>query len=230
MEHDWAVFAAEAARRFPAAIIEVWNEPNLVNFWRTGPSARRYARIFLEAERAIHRVHRTIPVLISGLATPVDTLQPSVPPIRFLRGIYKAEPRIARLADGLSVHAFPRGSDLGPGTPFRKTLAGIRAVRDRAGGGSTPLYLTEVGLSRDGTERATPAQQAHTLHRIWASAQRMPDVRAVLFHRLFFAWDTTDSSWELGTSWLDPGPFPPPPHPVYCLFVRKAGNRYPGCR
>jgi hypothetical protein len=230
MVPEWAEFAAEAARRFPEAILEVWNEPNLVAFWRSGPSPRRYARLYVAAERAIHRVNRNIPVLTGGLANTHASHLPSIPPVRFLRRVFTAEPRIGSVADGLSVHAYPGGRDLGPGTRFRRTLTGIRGVRNRFGSSETPLYLTEVGLSRGVPERATPKQQARTLDRIWASAQRMPDVRAVLFHRLLTVWDTTSDSWELGTSWLEPGPFPPPAHPVYCRFARKAGNTYPGCR
>lgn len=41
MDGEWGEFAAEAARRYPAAIFEIWNEPNLPgSACRTSSSGR----------------------------------------------------------------------------------------------------------------------------------------------------------------------------------------------
>ena len=228
MDLHWAEYASEVARRFPEAIIEVWNEPNLTAFWDSGPQPERYADLFMLAERAVRAVAPETPVILAGLIEVKDP-EEGMPIGTFLRRTYRARPQIAERADGINLQPYPGGTDLGPGSAFERAFDRVRAIRDEFGLRSTPLYVTEVGVSTAGKEGVTATQQALTMRRVLERVRAMPEVRALLFHRLLSPGDTTDNPWELGVSWLLPGSYPPPPRPVYCAFVDLAERLYPGC-
>lgn len=229
MDLQWAEFAAETAKRFPRALIEVWNEPNLPSFWRAGPQPARYAQLFAVAERAIHATSPETQVLLGGLLGVGGPGRGRMLPGAFLARAYAARPAIAESADGISLHPYPDGTDLGPDSAFVEAFDQVLAARERLDLPEIPIYVTEVGLSTGGSMAVSPKQQAETALRLFERAAEMPSVRAVLFHRLLSPADTTDNRWELGSSWLLPGSFPPPPRPVYCEFVALAGNTYQGC-
>jgi polysaccharide biosynthesis protein PslG len=47
---------------------EIWNEPNLIAFWRPAPSVERYAQLFTAAAKAINAVDATADVATGGVA------------------------------------------------------------------------------------------------------------------------------------------------------------------
>jgi hypothetical protein len=232
----WGQFAAEVARHFPGAVLEVWNEPNAVSFWRPAPDAARFARLQTIAYRAIKAVDPGTKVLAGGLASPqepggvvVPAAAADVPAREFLNRAFTSTPGFRDSMDGVGVHPYPDGLDLGEGSLFAKELADVRRAAAAHGDPSIPLWITETGVSRSGPAALSEADQAALLRRLYERLVTMPDVAAVFIHRLLPPSGAPANSTEAGYALLRPG-FPEPvPTLGYCAFVTLAGNDYSGC-
>ncbi len=243
MDGEWSQFAAEAARRYPDAIFEVWNEPNLSGHWQSGPDPERYARLQVVAHDAIKGVNPDATVLSAGFANTghpdflsgvVGGLLGRMGMREFVARAYAAPDSIKGHVDALAFHPYPgqisTGStdtpDLGAGSGFARGFAEIRAVRDAAGDTDVPLFVTETGIStQEGVDRAG---QVAATQRIYRKLMTMDDVMGVVFHRLLEAQDI--QILEAGFAWMRPNTSgPPSPWPVYCAFATAAGNSHPDC-
>jgi hypothetical protein len=233
MNGQWAEFAAEVAHRFPLAVIEVWNEPNLLNFWGSGADPQRYAELLAIAHDAIKQVSPSTMVLGGALANVQRTGGGHMALGEFLDAAYSAAPSIAGNLDALSFHPYPEGVGLGANTLFAKSFADMRTVKAAHGDASTSLFVSEVGASTGAPESLSESEQAATLQALYRRAMTMGDVLGVVFHRLIEPADTSANEWELGVAWLrydpDRDPPPPPPREVYCRFAIEARHSYPGC-
>lgn len=233
MDGEWAEFVSEAARRFPKAMFEIWNEPNFVGFWESGPDPQRYAELLAIAYDAIKARNRTIKVLGGALSIQEQTDQNGMAMGEFLTQAYDAEPSIRTKMDFLSFHPFPYSATLwskqNQDTLFARAFASLRAARNAAGDSTRKLFITELGVSTGPPESLTEAQQADTLTRAYRRTMTMGDVRGIVMHRMIEPADWTQDPWELGTGWLRFGPFAPQPRPVYCTFSKMAGRNYGHC-
>ena len=147
-------FAVEATRRYgpggslwrahpgapylPIRSWQIWNEPNLWAFWRTGPDAAEYAALLRSAARAIRSVDPAAEIVSAGLAANREE-----PHDRFLSRIYDAG--AAGAMDTVAVHPYA-------GTPAQtvenvEEIVAVVAAR----GGSEPLWATEFGWATVGT-------------------------------------------------------------------------------
>ncbi|MGI9021618.1 MAG: hypothetical protein ACR2G3_13035 [Solirubrobacterales bacterium] len=237
MDAEWAEFSAEVARRFPEAVLEVWNEPNLAIFWRPTPDPERFGELMAIAHRQIKRADPSITVLAGGLAPnpePSGPLGPDGPVAislsEFLDRAYEAEPGIAGRMDALSFHPYPYGAALGAGTLFAQAFADAREVTARHGDAGIELWVTETGIPTSGQPYAvTEAEQADLLLRLYRRLATMPDVGAILIHRLLPPPALPPGSSEPGHALLRAGPPPVAPKPAFCALAAEAGNPYPGC-
>ncbi|MGH2986665.1 MAG: hypothetical protein ACRDLO_08265, partial [Solirubrobacterales bacterium] len=192
MDGQWAEFAAEVARRFPRAVIEVWNEPNLLNFWGSGADPQRYAELLAIAHDAIKQQSPSTTVLGGALANVQRTGGGHMALGEFLDAAYSAGPTIAGNMDALSFHPYPGGADLGANTLFAKSFADVRMVK-AAYDPSTPLFVSEVGISTGAPDSLSETEQAATLQALYRRAMTMGDVLGVVFHRLVEPADTSQN-------------------------------------
>src|SRR5436305_3612067 len=155
---DFAKFAAAAVRRygssgsfwsahpeipyFPIVSWQVWNEPNIPNFWRSGPNAREYVALLRAAGSAIHHADQNAEVVAAGL--PNSNL--GVPFLDYLGRMYRAGAR--GTFDTLAIH------------PYAQSAGGLlalveeaRRVMDRHGDHAR-LWVTEFGWSTGGDASA----------------------------------------------------------------------------
>jgi hypothetical protein len=192
----WGHFAASIAQRYPGSVaLEVWNEPNKRGYWSTllGPDPRQYAEVFRAAADAVHATAPSMPVLIGGLA-PVgsdeplgDTRSPT-----FLARFYDYAGSALWPGDGLAVHPYPNSDELSraelddPESDFSTYLKRLREVRDARdpAGSSRRLWATEIGYSLTGARAVSEAGQAQGVISAIDALSAMPDVSAVLVHRL----------------------------------------------
>ncbi len=131
------------------AAAEVWNEPNLPEFFRTdGNRVEDYVRIVRWTSEEIHTRTPGLPVLAGSIAG-AD--------VGFLASLYAHG--LAGLADGISVHPYSYRPEQGgvatrPGaitfdadraTAFRSGLVAIREAMKRAKEGNLPIWITEFG-------------------------------------------------------------------------------------
>jgi hypothetical protein len=121
-------------RRVPRRPIrewQIWNEPNIPNFWQELPYPKPYVRLLSAAYRVVHRTDPGARVVLAGLAN--DSWNA-------LDALYRA---------GL------RGNfDIAAPHPFTHSLSGVfailrlnRAVMRRNGDGLKPMYVTELAWS-----------------------------------------------------------------------------------
>lgn len=187
----FANYAARLAAHFAPMGVhswEIWNEPNLAQFWRPAPDPIRYCALLKAAFRAIHKVDGHATVLIGGLA------QPSPGPftieaVEFLQKLYAAGAK--GFFDAVADHPYisPQlPADPGPNGWQRMfaTSPSLRSVMAEHGDSKT-IWITEFGAptsGRDATVVSEPRQaemisQALTLARSysWAGPLFVYDLR-----------------------------------------------------
>jgi Cellulase (glycosyl hydrolase family 5) len=226
MDDEWAEYAAEVARRFPDALIEVWNEPNLRFFWDSGADPERWAELQASAFDAINAVSPETEVIAGGLSNNQTTEDGHMALREFLDRAYDADPSIEDHMDYVGVHPYPYSESFGANTLFAKSLEDVRSVRE-AYRDDTPLFVTEVGISTGDPEALGEEARADASIRLYRRLMTMDDVAGVAFHRLVAPAGA--NSWTSGSAWTVNGASPTTPKPVYCRFVAEARRSYPLC-
>jgi hypothetical protein len=230
MDVEWAEYAAEVALRFPAALIEVWNEPNTDDYWHPAPDPRRYVELLVLARHAIGAVSPRTEVASGGLLNVrrTDPAKGEVAVRDFLSVAYAVTPSMRGNADYVGLHPYPLGAEIGETSRFAQAFEDVRDVLGSAGD-RTPILVTETGVSTADLARAPERRQTRALTRMHRRIEAMPDVAGVVYHRVVEPRDTSASAREHGYAWLRYGGSPLEPRPVYCRFVAAARRAYPGC-
>jgi hypothetical protein len=167
---DYAAYAAAFAGRYgrggsfwrerpdvrytPVTTYEIWNEEDNPAFWEPAPEPAVYADLYVKARAAIRSVDPQAVVLVGGL----------LPDTAFVDAMYRARPGLAGAVDAVAIHPYAAS----PYDVFREVRE-LRATLDAAGGGSPPLYVTELGWVTHGDSPllTTDAQRAANLS--WTS-------------------------------------------------------------
>jgi hypothetical protein len=216
---EWSRFARSVAARYPQIVgIEVWNEPNISDFWRGGVDPVRYTELLKLASKAIKATRRTMPVISAGLAGVLaepDTAQ-HMTTRRFLQAMYANGMR--GTVDGVGLHPYPEDIDFGRSY---RLISLAEDTRD-ANGDSVPLWLTEFGLSTtDG--RFTEKNQALVITNLWDRLRRYPGVAAAYVHSLVESSDAApdDQGRGWGVLHVDLSP-----KPAYCAIAKLNAGAY----
>ncbi|MFY9265493.1 MAG: hypothetical protein WAO61_08720 [Solirubrobacterales bacterium] len=125
--------------KIPVRLWRIWNEPNLRNYWASGPNPKRYVRLLRAARNSIKAVDRSAIVTTGGipnsrLGIPMDT---------FIKRIYKAGGRSA--LDGIALNPYAT-NHRGVIAAIRRTRATMSRYRHR----SARIWITEFGWSDAG--------------------------------------------------------------------------------
>ena len=197
---DFAAFTAMAARRYGAQGVhdfEVWNEPNMRNFWASGPNPAAFAQLLSHASPAIRAADPQATIVMGGL---------SASDFRFLEGVYAAGG--GRFFDVVAVH--PYSGHLSPDTCWRGAdgrrskdafcgLEEIRATMVRAGDAGKPVWATEFGWST--TSARWGVSEADQARNLVAALRRMGTYpwlqRAYVYAFRNVPWlDDAQGEWE----------------------------------
>jgi hypothetical protein len=135
------LWAGGGVRPRPPRAWQVWNEPNLSNWWGSRPDPREYAALLRVAHRAIEARDRRALVVLAGMpATAQDVQGPD-----YLRSLYRVR-GVRALFDVVAVHPYARDA-----TGALEVVARTRRAMRGAGDGRAPIWVTEFGWgSRDG--------------------------------------------------------------------------------
>ena len=154
------VAARYAAR--PNMVWEVWNEPNIPEFWEGGPNAADYTDLLRRAYRAVKAADPDATVLGGSIV---------FNDLRFLRGMYDNGAR--GHFDGLAHHPYSPGrapdDRTDPAAHF-KSVEDMKALMAARGDPDMPIWITEIGWGLDlvsDATRATYLRQAVGLVRGW---------------------------------------------------------------
>ncbi|MDQ3933405.1 MAG: hypothetical protein M3340_02100, partial [Actinomycetota bacterium] len=115
----------------PVTTYEIWNEPNLSNFWAPRVQPERYAEMYVLAREAIHAVDPEAVAIVGGLTAAADG---------FLEKMYAARPDLAGAVDAVGLHPYSRTA--------RGTVGWVRKLRQSLsalGEHGVPIYVSELG-------------------------------------------------------------------------------------
>jgi hypothetical protein len=184
----YARFAAAAATHYrgQGVIWEIWNEPNLGQFWKPDPDPAVYARLALEASRAIRAADPSATIIAPGS---------SEFPWEFLETTFAAG--LLEQIDAVSVHPYRQGA---PESAL-KDYGRLRALIARHASPSRrslPIVSSEWGYTT-ATGALSEAEQAHFLARQW-----LANLAAGVNLSIFYDWrddgdDPTDREARFGT-------------------------------
>lgn len=171
-------------RRYPeSAAVEIWNEPNLRQFWGSTPDPVRYTELLRAGYDAVKSVDASIPVIGGAIASLPASSARDTSLDSFLSGVYANGGGGAM--DAISVHAYQL---LAPYEDWiGKTLRDVRAVRTRYGDSARRIWVTEVGqttTNADPQYRTSEERQAEVLVSTYRRLAAQPDVDAVIVHTL----------------------------------------------
>lgn len=206
---DYVRFVAAAVRRYgydgtfwdanpgipywPIRAWQVWNEPNIPNFWRSGPDAREYVAMLRRAARTIRRVDPEAEVVAAGL--PNSAL--GVPFLDYLTRMYAAGARGS--FDTLAIHPYSRSA-----AGLLQLAEDARTTMDRHGDGAQ-LWITEFGWSTGGDASAFRVSEDGQADRIAAVVSGLLAERRALRLRGFVLFKWRDAVAPPGSE-RDPWP------------------------
>lgn len=199
----FADFARRAAERYAPKGLhtwEIWNEPNIKSFWKSGPDAGRYTALLTATAKAIRSVDRDAYLLLGGLAA-VDTIPAKqfVSHKTFLAQL--AQDGALKQVDAISYHPYTY-----PLLPSTETATGTRfqdidrihdslvSTLKRYGEPDMPVWLTETGAptwspgtaadrqDARGTTHVTPRLQAEIAADTVPASAAIPSVEAVFWY------------------------------------------------
>jgi hypothetical protein len=112
---------------------EVWNEPDLVQFWKETPDPANYTILLKAAFEEIKKIDPELTVVLGGL---------SGIPYEFIEGIYKAGG--GAFFDVMAVHPY-RYPDTPEAHSLKDDLDKLRQLMAKYGDSDKPVWITEIG-------------------------------------------------------------------------------------
>jgi hypothetical protein len=185
----------------PITSWQVWNEPNLVNYFTASPTVPSYAELLRISDDAIKAADSHAQVVLAGLPGFAATTGP--PAWQFLRKLLD-QPGVDGAFDVVALHPYSR--DVGE---LERQIRKVRTVMTDNGDGAKPLWLTELGWG------SAPPDQFE-LNKGIEGQKRLLDQSFAFLLRVQEKWRLGRVYWF---EWRDP---PASAH-VPCGFCSSAG-------
>ncbi len=173
--NTFAAFAKDAATRYLGKIPawEVWNEPNIVAFFKPKPNIATYNKLLTASYTAIKSVSADLTVVSAGLS-PAGDNGTDIAPLTFIKGIYSAGAN--KYLDAVGMHpytypALPNDPTTASWSAFQ-LMTPMRAVMVAGGDTSKLMWLTEYGAPTGSDPNAvTESVQAQTISIVLQTAR-----------------------------------------------------------
>lgn len=166
---DFTSFVANVVGRYAPGGVhtwEIWNEPNLGQFWNPGADPAGYTALLQAAYTAIHEVDPTAIVLTGGMADPTNN-ETNMDARTFLADMYSDG--AGGYFDALSYHPYtspdmPGNKDHNPWQQMFATKPSLLSIMSD-NGDSKAIWLTEFGAptSGDGDDVISETAQANMI-------------------------------------------------------------------
>ena len=166
---DYANFASAAATHYgPMGVhdYEIWNEPNIPQFWAPAPNVAQYTSILKPAYSAIHAADAAANVLTGG-TSPAATSGSHISPTDFLSGIYANGGK--GYFDNVAHHPYcyypgfncpNQYADWSAWSQMQDTPVNLRGIMTANGDSGKQIWATEFGAPTKGNNSITEAAQA----------------------------------------------------------------------
>jgi hypothetical protein len=145
----YAAFVKAAARRYgPLGVHhwEIWNEPNVVQFWEPKPNPGQYAAMLRASAAAIRSVDVGAEIITAGLAPAPDSSDGRyISPRTFLSRLYQNGARDSFDAVGMHPYAWPYGVAAAGDWNQWYSLPKTHSIMEANGDGAKKIWATEYG-------------------------------------------------------------------------------------
>jgi hypothetical protein len=218
------------ATRYPDADLEIWNEPNLKGGWLPAPEPERWAELVAVAYDEVQRMNDSMRVVAGGInGNMCDGCGLGLSARTFMERAYASRWRLARHMDALSFHPYPAMKDgdiegLGRNTSYAAQWQQLRRALRKASDGRRRIWVTEVGATHTGPDKATEAVQFRAMRRIYDRTLTTPRVDAVFMFTLveYYFFPPGGPERGYGASRLEGDELVP--LAPWCGFARLAGR------
>ena len=171
---DFGRFVADAVARYePLGVFawEIWNEPNVADFWSPVPDPVAYAELLTVAAHAIRSVDPDALVITGGLA-PARDGESELSPSTFLATLYDEVPADTFDAVGVHPYSYPALPDAPHAWNLFARLPELHRLMSARGDREKQLWLTEYGApTGQGSRAVSEADQADMIRGAVAQAQ-----------------------------------------------------------
>jgi polysaccharide biosynthesis protein PslG len=179
---DYAIFVRAAVQRYARMGVhayEIWNEPNIANFWSPRPQPERYARLLRLAYSAVKSVDPSSTVVSAGLSPHGAYWQSDarhMNPIRFLQKMYANGAEGSFDALGWHPSNYPRGLTFARWSAWSQmsqTTPSARTVMKAHGDAAKQIWATELGFPTGSTPRdVSEPTQARLVSAVYAALEK----------------------------------------------------------
>lgn len=226
-------FAGRAAVHYGAAGVtdfEIWNEPNVPQFWEPHADASDYSRLLVAASAGIRSAQPAAMVVSGGLA-PADDADGAISPLTFTSDLYTDGAGDAFDALGVHPYSYPV-LPLAPNTlsfnAFQRSAL-LHDVLARHGQGGKQLWFTEFGAPTGTSSRSvTPAAQAEAISQAFGQLPEWPWAGPLFVYELRDnGSDTADAEQNFGL--LTTSGRAKPAYDTYRSEAARRSSPEPGC-
>lgn len=165
--NDYADFARAAAQRYAPKGVhywEIWNEPNITNFWKDSvanpnPNPSRYAQLLIGANDAIKSVDSGAVVITGGTSPTGTTTTANMNPRDFLSAVYAYNGGAVKgKFDAVGHHPYCFDStgcpnsyhEMNAWSEMVDTPVSLRSIMTQNGDGAKKIWATEFGAPTGG--------------------------------------------------------------------------------
>jgi hypothetical protein len=156
----YAAYAAAVVQHYAGklASVEIWNEPNIYQFWKPVPDASQYVPMLKAAYTAIKAVNPKLTVLNAGLSASYDDNKTHhyIDQRTYLTQMYALGAKDYFDAFAFHPYSYPIPPDTYETYSAWSTMAdtpkNLRAIMAANGDGNKPIWITEYGAPTDGPE------------------------------------------------------------------------------
>lgn len=190
-------------RKLPLRSWQIWNEPNLSQYWCGRPKARQYVAMLRAVGGAIKRVDRGADVVSAGL--PPSKLGDAIWIEKYIAQMYAAG--AARHFDTMAINSYAKDhKELGA------LLRSVRGIMNRRGDRRTRIWITELGWGDRGPQHRFVVGEQGQANRISKSLALIRKQRRRLRLRgvVYYSWrdgapyaPKYKDDWGLHTGLLD---------------------------
>jgi hypothetical protein len=191
---QFATFAGSVAAKYGAKGVkyfEIWNEPNISQFWAPKPDPAAYTADLVAAYAAIKSVDPSAVVLSGGLSPATDT-STSYDPRTFLTDMYADGAKGS--FDGLGDHPYtyplaPDDNNAGSAwSQMAQTSPSLRSIMAENGDSAKRIWITEYGAPTSGPNSVGESAQSTDL------AQAISQVKQLTWIGSFYIYTWSDLS------------------------------------
>ena len=155
---------------------EIWNEPNLADFWEPKPDPAAYTADLKAAYTAIKKVDPSAVVLSGGLA-PAENDGKNYDPRTFLEDMYVDGAKESFDELGYHPYSYPDSPDTVASwsgwSMMAATRPSIRSIMTANGDSSKKVWITEYGAPTSGPNSVGETAQSLDLVQAISQAQRL---------------------------------------------------------